>query len=523
MTKHYALLSVSDKTGILEIAKGLLASGLTLLSTGGTYKALVEAGIDATKVEDFTGFPEMMDGRVKTLHPKIHGGILARRDLASHRQAINEHDLAYIDVVVVNLYPFKETIQQDGVSLEEAIEQIDIGGPTILRAAAKNYRDVTVLTDPQDYKEAIRQFKEDGATSLAFRAYLAKKVFAQTSHYDGLIHDHLAKALEGFGDFEEFHSKDLTLTYEFEQEMRYGENSQQAASLYKIENSPIIGIPQAKQLHGKALSYNNLKDADAAIRLISEFEETCAVALKHMNPCGVGIGKDINQAFDRCHRADPVSIFGGILAFNRPVEKTLAEKIHRIFIEMVIAPEFTPEALEILKKKKNIRLLTLPLPVKALDQDKEYVSILGGLLAQSRDTVRDLPEDYQVMTELAPSEDQIKALHFANRVAKHVKSNAIVIANAHMTLGIGAGQMNRVGAAKIALDQSQEKEEEDRAHMVMASDAFFPMDDTVRLAAQYGVEAIVQPGGSIRDKDSVLACNELGIPMVKNGYRHFRH
>lgn len=523
MTKHYALLSVSDKTGLIDLAKGLINSGLDLLSTGGTYQALAQAGIPATKVEDYTGFPEMMDGRVKTLHPKIHGGILARRDLPSHRQALEEHEIGYIDLVVVNLYPFKETIQKENVTLEEAVEQIDIGGPTILRAAAKNYQDVTVLTDPRDYGTALEQLQEEGATSLAFRAYLAQKVFALTSHYDGLIAQHLEKTFQLTEDFPVYKSDELTLTYEFQQEMRYGENSQQEARLYRVENSPIIGIPQAKQLHGKALSYNNLKDADAAIRLVSEFDEPCAVAVKHMNPCGVGIGESVNQAFDRCYRADSISIFGGILAFNRPVEKELAEKIHQLFIELVIAPSFTPEALAILEKKKNIRLLTLPLPVQGLANDKEYVSILGGLLVQSRDTVDDRPEDYEVMTELAPTDEQLQALHFANRVAKHVKSNAIVVTNAYMTLGIGAGQMNRVGAAQIALDQCDDKDEKDRSLLVMASDAFFPMDDTVRLAARYGIEAIVQPGGSIRDKDSVAACNELKIPMVKNGYRHFRH
>lgn len=506
-----ALISVSDKTGIVELAQTLESKGVEIISTGGTKRALDEAGVQTIGIEEVTGFPEMMDGRVKTLHPLIHGGLLGRRDVGSHVAAMDEHNIQPIDYVIVNLYPFKETISKEEVALEEAIENIDIGGPSMLRSAAKNYDAVTVVVDAEDYDEVIEEIKTDGKTSFETRQRLAAKVFRHTASYDSLIAQYLTNIV---GEKE---PEKLTVTYEKKQSLRYGENSHQEATFYEEPLAVNYSIAQAEQLHGKALSYNNIKDADAAIRIARDFDEPVAVALKHMNPCGVGVGQDVEQAFDRAYEADPVSIFGGIVVVNGEVTKALAEKLHKIFLEIVIAPSFSEEALAVLTKKKNIRLLELDFS-DAKTGGKEIVSVLGGALRQDQDLIEEAPE-WTVPTETEPTDEQWKALAFNWNVVKHVKSNAIVVGNDKRTLGIGAGQMNRVGAVKIAIEEAGEFAE----GAVLASDAFFPMDDSVEYAAKHGIKAIIQPGGSIKDQDSIDKANEYGIAMVMTGTRHFRH
>lgn len=510
----YALISVSDKTGIVTFAQSLHALGVNIISTGGTKKTLDEAGVPTIAIDDWTGFPEMMDGRVKTLHPKIHGGLLGRRDVETHRQAAQAHHISFIDYVVVNLYPFKETILKPNTTLPEAIEQIDIGGPSMLRSGAKNFASVSVVVDPNDYDTIIEQIKAEGQTTLAFRQQLAAKVFRHTAHYDAMIAQYLTT---------DDVTETRTLTGELKQVLRYGENSQQKALFYQYPIPTPFSIAEATQLHGKELSYNNIKDADAALRIVREFTEPTAVALKHMNPCGVGTAATIEAAFDYCYEADPVSIFGGIVVLNRPVTAAVAEKLHKIFLEIVIAPSFEDEALAILTQKKNVRLLTVSFEQQTTAQP-EIVSVLGGFLVQDEDiTTTDMdPSQWGTMTERAATPTEQEALLFGWKVVKHVKSNAIVISNGHQTLGIGAGQMNRVGAARIALEQVREKGI-DFSQAILASDAFFPMPDTVALAAEYGIKAIIQPGGSIKDEEVIAEANRHGIAMVKTDMRHFRH
>lgn len=513
--KKRALISVSDKTGIVELAKGLLASGLEIISTGGTKKALDDAGIETMGIEEVTGFPEMMDGRVKTLHPLIHGGLLGRRDLQSHMDAMSAHGITPIDVVVVNLYPFKETIQKAGVTEEEAIENIDIGGPSMLRSAAKNFAAVTVITDPEDYAQVLDELKTAGETSLATRKYLAAKVFRHTAAYDALIAGYLSELVG------EERPEKLTLTYDLKQTLRYGENNHQQAAFYQEALPVAYSIAAAKQLHGKELSYNNIKDADAALRIAREFEAPTVVALKHMNPCGIGTGETIEKAYDFAYDADPVSIFGGILVANREIDLATAEKMHKLFLEIIIAPGFAPEAFQLLSSKKNLRLMTLDFSEKADSNEPEKVSVLGGLLVQDQDVLAEDPTTWQVVTKRQPDEGELAALSFAWKAVKHVKSNAIVLANGQQTVGIGAGQMNRVGSVKIAIQQAEEAGKMDGA--VLASDAFFPMGDSVEYAAAHGIKAIVQPGGSIKDQQSIDAADAAGIAMVFTGVRHFRH
>lgn len=526
--QSYALISVSDKSDIELVAQALIDAGVKLLSTGGTLKALTDAGIPAEAVEEYTDYPEMMDGRVKTLHPKIHGGLLADRLNESHVQTLKELEIGQIDYLIVNLYPFKETIEQEGSTLKDAIENIDIGGPSMLRSAAKNYQSVTVVTDPKDYHTFIEQLKEFGKTTVEYRQYLATKVFQQTSFYDNLI----AQYLDNYNLSSDFtkHSWDFfTHSYENAKKLRYGENSHQQATYYQEINPAKTTIAQAKQIHGKEMSYNNYKDADTALDIVLEFQEPAVVAVKHMNPCGVGIGENINEAFDRAYLADNVSIFGGIIALNRSLDETLAKKLSKIFLEIIIAPDFSDAALEVLKRKKNLRLLTLDMTENR--SDREIVSISGGILIQDGDQspelsyskLNSLPDEWKVMTDTQPNMEQINAMNFLMKVAKHVKSNAIVVGNQRMTLGIGAGQMNRVGAAEIALKQAKNNDSVDSNELILASDAFLPMSDTVELAAKYGVQAIIQPGGSKKDQDSIDLCNEKGISMVATGYRHFRH
>lgn len=510
--KRRAIISVSNKKGIVTFAKQLAELGVEIISTGGTKRVLAEHGIPVTSISDVTNFPEILDGRVKTLHPNIHGGLLAVRDDETHKQQLQEHGITPIDLVVVNLYPFQETIAKPSVTLMEAIEQIDIGGPTMLRAAAKNHAYVTAVVDPADYDVVIEQLKQYDEVLLETRRALAAKVFRHTAAYDAMIAQYLTNVIG------ETYPETMTMTFVKKQSLRYGENPHQTAAFYEKPLSSPFSITKAKQLHGKELSYNNINDANAALQIVGEFTEPAAVAVKHMNPCGVGVGKTIAEAFQKAYEADPTSIFGGIVALNREVDEQTAAKLNDIFLEIVIAPSFTEQALAMLTKKKNIRLLTVDFQAER-KREPFIVSVRGGLLVQDEDIYTIDDANIQVVTERQPTEEEWANLTFAWRVVKHVKSNAIVLAKDGMTIGVGAGQMNRVGAAKIAIEQAGEKAN----GAVLASDAFFPMSDTVEVAAQAGVTAIIQPGGSIRDEDSIQKANEYGMAMVFTGVRHFKH
>ncbi|KAB2331189.1 bifunctional phosphoribosylaminoimidazolecarboxamide formyltransferase/IMP cyclohydrolase [Cytobacillus depressus] len=510
--KKRALISVSDKNGVTEFAKELSELGFEILSTGGTKMALEEIGIPVTGVSDVTGFPEILEGRVKTLNPLIHGGLLAKFDELSHKAQLEEHQIQPIHIVCVNLYPFQQTIAKPDVTVEDAIENIDIGGPAMLRASAKNHEYVTVVVDPADYETVLAQLKENGQVEKDTRRKLAAKVFRHTAAYDAMIAEYMTKLAK-----EEAPEK-LTVTYELKQSLRYGENPHQKAAFYRKPLGSEFSIANAEQLHGKELSYNNINDADAALQIVKEFAEPAAVAVKHMNPCGVGSGSTVFDAFSKAFAADPVSIFGGIIAFNREVDGPTAQKLYEIFLEIIIAPSFSNEALEILTGKKNLRLLTIPFQVEGKDEGK-LTAIEGGLLVQDYDQFTFDDANISIPTKREPSEEEWQALKLGWKVVKHVKSNAIVVNNADMTLGIGAGQMNRVGAAKIALEQAGAQAK----GAAMASDAFFPMDDTVEAAAKAGITAIIQPGGSVRDEDSIKKADEYGITMVFTGVRHFKH
>lgn len=505
-----ALLSVSDKTGLVEFAKGLIDQDFELVSTGGTQKALAAAGLPVTSVADVTGFPEMLDGRVKTLHPLIHAGILAKRNDPAHMQALKAHNITPIDLVCVNLYPFAATIAKPDATRSEAIENIDIGGPSALRAAAKNAASVWAVIDPADYDAVLAGVAADDA---ALRERLAAKVFAQTAAYDAQIAHYL--------DPSPFPAT-YTPTYVKQQELRYGENSHQQAAFYAAPDAPAASLVHAKQLHGKELSYNNLRDADATLNMVNEFTgKPTVVAVKHMNPCGIGQGETIEEAWDKAYEADPMSIFGGIIALNRQVDLATAEKMHKLFLEIIMAPSFTDEAYAVLAKKKNLRLLQIHLAPAAETPHMETLSVLGGVLRQTSDDKVETAADLTVVTDLKPTAEQIEALLFGQQVVKHVKSNAIAVVKAGQTLGIGAGQMNRIGSVEIALKEAQQNK--NFAGAVLASDAFFPMDDCVEYAAQHDIKAIIQPGGSIKDQDSIDMANKYGITMVTTGVRHFRH
>ncbi|TFE01306.1 bifunctional phosphoribosylaminoimidazolecarboxamide formyltransferase/IMP cyclohydrolase [Jeotgalibacillus sp. R-1-5s-1] len=507
-----ALISVSDKAGIVEFAEELQKLGYEILSTGGTKNLLADNGVNVTGVEDVTGFPEILEGRVKTLHPSIHGGLLAKQDQPVHQRQLEEQGIETIDLVVVNLYPFQQTIAKPNVSFDDAVENIDIGGPTMLRAAAKNHAYVTVVVDALDYERVIGELKDNGHVSQDLRRRLAAKVFRHTAAYDAYISQYLTQ------ESGEENPERITITYERKQDLRYGENPHQKAAFYRNPLGSEFSIAHARQHHGKELSYNNIKDADAALQIVKDFDEAAAVAVKHMNPCGVGTGASPEEAFQKAYEADSTSIFGGIVAFNRAVNKATAEQLAEIFLEIVIAPAFSEDALEILTKKKNIRLLTVPFD-RHVKHEYLYTSVEGGLLVQDQDRYTLDDAELRVVTDRQPTEEEWAAMKTAWKVVKHVKSNAIVVADAQMTLGIGAGQMNRVGAAKIALEQAG-----DRAKGAsLASDAFFPMDDTVEAAAKAGITAIIQTGGSIRDEDSIKKANEHGITMVLTGVRHFKH
>lgn len=506
-----ALISVSDKTGLVDFAKELIKLDYEIISTGGTKKALEAAGIATISISEITHFPEIMDGRVKTLHPNVHGALLCVRDNPDHVRQLKELNIDYIDMVVVNLYPFKETIMKKGVSHEEIIENIDIGGPSMLRSASKNYASIPVIVDPKDYGQIIKEIKENGETCPITREFLAAKVFRHTAAYDAIIAQYLTNRTQ-----EKF-PENYTITYELVQELRYGENPHQQAAFYKTYN-PGYSIANAKQLHGKELSYNNIQDANACIEVLKDFDDPCAVGMKHMNPCGVGIGKDIDEAWDKAYEADSTSIFGGIVSFNREIGAVTAQKLSQIFLEIIIAPSYTEEAFAILSKKKNIRLLQLDTTLEANNKLK-VTNVNDGLLVQDADLDEINVADFTYPTNRKPSEAEMQQLLMAWKVVKHVKSNAIVLVKDNMTIGVGAGQMNRVGAAKIAIEQANEKAK----GSVMGSDAFFPMPDTVEACAAAGITAIIQPGGSIKDQLSIDVCNEHDIAMVFTGKRHFKH
>ena len=499
-----ALISVSDKSNLLEFAKFLIEQDYKILSTGGTYKHLQDNGIEVTEVKDVTGFPEILDGRVKSLHPAIHGGIMARRSDENHMATIAEHGINPIDIVIVNLYPFFEKMNT-GLSEAEMIEFIDIGGPSMLRSSAKNFYDVTVVTDVNDYEVVMNEIRENGSTSIETRKLCAGKVFNLTSAYDAAISTYILGE-----DFPQF----LESSYEKVMDLRYGENPHQKAAYY-VDKTKNGAMKDFEYLQGKELSFNNIRDMDLAYKVVSEFEEITCCAVKHSTPCGVAIGDNVLEAYEKAYECDPMSIFGGIIAFNREVDGKTAVELNKIFLEIVIAPSFTEEALEIFKQKKNLRIIKVKNPVS----DKvTYVKVDGGLIVQSTDN--QFSTDLKVVTEAQPTDRQMTDLVFAQKIVKWVKSNAIVVATNGQAYGIGGGQTNRIWAAQQAIARAKEKVEED---LVLASDAFFPFRDVADFAAENGIKAIIQPGGSIKDQESIDACNERKIPMVFTGMRHFMH
>ena len=514
-----AVISVSDKTGVVEFAGALVELGWEILSTSGTMKLLREAGLPVTSVSDVTGFPEICDGRVKTLHPKIHGALLARRDIPEHMKALKDNEIETIDLVCVNLYPFRETIAKPDVTMEDAVEHIDIGGPSMLRSAAKNWESVTVVCNPSDYSTIISEIKATGNTTRETRLALSAKAYTHTAEYDMAIATYM-RAQAGLNE-------KLFLEYDLKQSLRYGENPHQQAKFYSSAEVEPFSLATAEQLGGKELSYNNIQDANATLNIAREFDEPFCVGVKHMNPCGSAVGKTIAEAWRKAYEADKTSIFGGIVAANREIDLETAQMLKPIFLEIVMAPSFAPDALELLQTKKNLRILK----VDMTRDDKvrsQYVSMNGGMLVQDRDSSIVPVSAGQCVTEAKPTEAQLADLDFAWKIVKHVKSNAIVVAKDGMTYGVGAGQMNRVGSAEIALKQAaatlkEEGRDINAEGLVLASDGFFPFNDVVALAAEYGIKAIVQPGGSIRDEDSVKLANEKGITMLFTGERHFKH
>lgn len=514
-----ALFSVSDKTGVVEFARELESLGWEIIATGGTMKLLQEAGLKIINISEVTGFPEICDGRVKTLHPKVHGGLLGRRDLESHRQQLKENGIEYIDMVCVNLYPFRQTIANPDVTMEDAIENIDIGGPSMLRSAAKNWKDVTVVCNPEDYAAVIAEIRESGNTTQSTRLQLSAKAYTHTAEYDMMIAGYMRKQA-GLNE-------KLFLEYDLKQGLRYGENPHQSAKFFASAEKVPFSLATAEQLNGKELSYNNIQDANAALNIVREFEEPFCVGLKHMNPCGAATGKDVTEAWKKAFEADKVSIFGGIVAVNREVNKETAELMKPVFLEIIMAPSFSDEALEVLCTKKNLRLLKVDM-TRDNTPRMQYVSVNGGMLVQNQDIdTKEVVADMCV-TRVKPDAAYMSDLNFAWKIVKHIKSNAIVVVKDGMTMGVGAGQMNRIGSAEIALKQAaalcaERGQDVQSAGLVMGSDAFFPFDDCVTLANEYGVKAIAQPGGSVRDNDSIVKADEFGISMMFTGERHFKH
>ena len=507
-----ALVSVSDKTGLVDFVKGLQAAGWEIIATGGTQKLLEDSGVKTIGISDITGFPEICDGRVKTLHPKVHGGLLARRDEPSHLQALQENGIEFIDLVCVNLYPFRETIAKEGTTMAEAIEKIDIGGPSMLRSAAKNYNDVTVVCDPADYDTILAEINATGNTTLETRLQLSAKAYTHTAQYDCCIATYMREKA-GLNE-------KLFLEFDLKQGLRYGENPHQSAKFYASTKAIPFSLASGKQLQGKEMSYNNIQDANAALNIARDFQQPFCVALKHMNPCGAAVAETIEEAWQKAYEADTVSIYGGIVICNRTITKEIALGMKPIFLEIVIAPDFTDEAMEIFATKKNLRVIQVDMTPssEAIDQ---YVSVNGGLLVQHLDTQIETITADMCATKVQPDVATLADMQFGWNIVKHVKSNAIVVVKNGQTLGVGAGQMNRVGSAEIAMKQAHAAGVTEG--LILASDGFLPFDDTVALAAQYGVTAIVQPGGSIRDNDCVVKADELGICMLMTGTRHFKH
>ncbi|WP_062710387.1 bifunctional phosphoribosylaminoimidazolecarboxamide formyltransferase/IMP cyclohydrolase [Grimontia marina] len=521
-----ALISVSDKTGIVEFAKALAEKGVDILSTGGTARLLAEQGLAVTEVSDYTGFPEMMDGRVKTLHPKVHGGILGRRE--TDDAVMNEHGISPIDMVVVNLYPFAETVAKEGCTLEDAVKNIDIGGPTMVRSAAKNHKDVTIVVNASDYDRVLAELDaNNGSLTLQTRFDLAISAFEHTAAYDGMIANYFGTMVPSYGDNKEGDEESKfprTFNQQFikKQDMRYGENSHQAAAFYTEANPEEASVSTATQLQGKALSYNNIADTDAALECVKEFIEPACVIVKHANPCGVALGENILEAYDRAYKTDPTSAFGGIIAFNRELDAETAQAIvDRQFVEVIIAPSVSNAAVEVVSAKKNVRLLVCgEWSTQTTGFDVKRVN--GGLLVQDRDQGMVSLDDLKVVSKRQPSDEELRDALFCWKVAKYVKSNAIVYAKGNMTIGVGAGQMSRVYSAKIAGIKAADENLE-VAGSVMASDAFFPFRDGIDAAAEAGITCVIQPGGSMRDDEVITAADEHGMSMVFTGMRHFRH
>ncbi|WP_312668005.1 bifunctional phosphoribosylaminoimidazolecarboxamide formyltransferase/IMP cyclohydrolase [Tissierella praeacuta] len=507
-----ALISVFHKEGIVEFASELKKLGWEIISTGGTYKILKESGIEVIEVNNVTNFPEILDGRVKTLNPYIHGGLLYRRDNENHIKTIEDMKIDPIDMVVNNLYPFEETIKKPNVTHEETIENIDIGGPSMIRAAAKNYKDVTVIIDPSDYEQVLNELKSEGKTTFRTRQYLARKVFNYTAYYDTLISNY-------FNEIEEvIFPEKLTLAYKSKEELRYGENPHQKAAFYKEVGKKEGTLAGAIQLHGKELSFNNINDANGCIEALKEFDEPTVVAVKHANPCGIGSGKDILEAYKKAYECDKVSIFGGIIAANREIDEKVAEKINEIFIEIVMAPSFTEKALEILTQKKNIRIMQIDNIIDRKYKELDIKKVLGGLLVQDKDRIL-LNEEIKIVTKNQPTEKQMEDLLFAWKAAKSVKSNGVVIAKDKATIGIGLGEVNRVWAVQNAIERAGEKVK----GAVLASDGFFPFKDSIELLSSAGVAAIIQPGGSLKDSEVIEEADRNSLSMIITGIRHFKH
>ncbi|WP_162063553.1 bifunctional phosphoribosylaminoimidazolecarboxamide formyltransferase/IMP cyclohydrolase [Vibrio taketomensis] len=521
-----ALISVSDKTGIVEFAQALVERGVDILSTGGTARLLAEQGISVTEVSDYTGFPEMMDGRVKTLHPKVHGGVLGRR--GQDDDVMDKHGIKPIDMVVVNLYPFAATVAQQGCTLADAVENIDIGGPTMVRSAAKNHKDVTIVVNAGDYNRVITEMDaNDRSLTLDTRFDLAIAAFEHTAAYDGMIANYFGTMVPSYGenkegDEESKFPRTFNQQFEKKQDMRYGENSHQAAAFYVEANPQEASVSTARQIQGKALSYNNIADTDAALECVKEFNEPACVIVKHANPCGVALGKDILEAYNRAYQTDPTSAFGGIIAFNQELDAATAQAIvERQFVEVIIAPSVSAEAIDVVAAKKNVRLLECgEWSTKTTGFDVKRVN--GGLLVQDRDQGMVSRDDLKVVSKRQPTEEELKDALFCWKVAKYVKSNAIVYAKGDMTIGVGAGQMSRVYSAKIAGIKAADEGLE-VAGSVMASDAFFPFRDGIDAAAEAGIKCVIQPGGSMRDDEVIAAADEHGMAMIFTGIRHFRH
>lgn len=507
-----ALISVSDKKGVVEFATALKEMGWEIIATGGTMKLLIDSGLEVTGISEITGFPEICGGRVKTLHPKVHGALLGRRDLESDMKQLSENGIGLIDLVCVNLYPFEATVAKPDVTLEDAIEHIDIGGSSMLRSAAKNCKSVTVVCEPEDYELVLDEIRAEGNTTEETRLRLSAKAYTHTALYDS----HIAEYMRRVAGLPE----KLFLAFDEVQTLRYGENPHQNAKFYRTDKEFSYSVATARQIQGKELSYNNIQDANAALEIVSEFEAPFCVGLKHMNPCGAAVGADVLDAWTRAYEADKVSIYGGIVAFNRPVTGEVALQMKPIFLEIVMAPEFTPEALEVFSKKKNLRVLEVKMDARG-EKRPRYVGVTGGLLVQDADTECVEITEAMCVTDRKPDDRELADMDFGWKIVKHVKSNAIVVVKDGATLGVGAGQMNRVGSATIALEEAKAAGASEG--LVLCSDGFLPFDDTVEQASRYGVTAIVQPGGSIRDEDSIKKANEKGITMLFTGMRHFKH